>query len=98
MNKNKNKNKNKSQVFCSIYITESIKNNKNELTASELVFLCCSEKKQQQLKHYKNSLMILFCVVRLIMKITLKLNVNKLKNELKSTIYKKVIIASDADQ
>jgi len=71
-NENKNKDENELQVFCSIYITESIKNSKNELTASKSASLCCFRREQQQLKHYKDSLMILFCVVKLIVKITSK--------------------------
>ena len=98
MTANKNKDENKSQVFCSIYIAELIKNNENELTASKSASLCCFRREQQQLKHYKDSLMILFCVAELIVKIILKWNINELKNKLKSTIYKKVIITSDADQ
>jgi len=97
-NKNKNEDKNELQVFHFIYIAESIKNSENELTASELAFLHHFKRKWQQLKHYKDSLMILFCVAELIVKIILKWNVNELKNKLKSAIYKKVIITSDADQ
>jgi len=87
-------------MFHSIYIAESIKNSKNELTAtaSELASLYHFRREWQSLKHYKNSLMILFCVVRLIVKITSKWNVNKLKNKSKSTIYKKVVITSDTAQ
>jgi len=72
VNKNKNKDENKLQASHSIYIAESIKNSKNELTTSKLTFLHHFEREQQQLKHYKDSLMILFCVVKLIVKITLK--------------------------
>jgi len=98
VNKNKNEDENKSQTSHFICITKSIKNSKNELTASKSVSLHHFERKQQQSKHYEDSLMILFCVVRLIVKITLKWDINKLKNELKSVIYKKAVITSDADQ
>jgi len=94
MNKNKDKDENELQVFCFIYIIESIKNSENELTTSKLASLYHSEREQQSLKHYEDSLMILFCVVKLIAKITSKQEVN----ESKSTIYKKVVTASDADQ
>jgi hypothetical protein len=62
------------QEFFSVYITESIENSddNDEYRALSLTFYITSEKKQQSSKHYENSLMILFCVVRLIAKITLK--------------------------
>jgi len=72
VNEDKNKDENESQAFHSIYIAESIKNSKNELTASELTSLHHFRREQQQLKYYKDSLMILFCVMKLIVKITLK--------------------------